>query len=99
MNAAVPAFLNLLRARPELLAAVKVQSKDEVLIVAAGLGFVFTGDEYDAWVWDAEARVARWRGERFDAQFTLWQTLWGSYYLDYVITDLLSSLDETGLPS
>ena len=36
-------------------------------------------------------------GEPFDAQFPLWQTMWGQYYLEYLVLDLLPALDATGL--
>ena len=42
-------------------------------------------------------RLAQRRGEPFDAHFPLWQTMWGRYYLEYLVTDLLASLEETGL--
>lgn len=90
-------FLRALAGRPDLLATLKVQDKDAVLAAAADLGFTFTEQEFDTGVWDAEVRVARRRGEAFDEHFPLWQTMWGSYYLEYLVTDLVSSLEETGL--
>jgi hypothetical protein len=97
MSAGVLDFLRLVGDRAELLDALKVQSKDEVLAAATGLGFAFTEDEFDAYVWDAEVRLAQRRGEPFDAHFPLWQTMWGRYYLEYLVTDLVSSLEETGI--
>jgi hypothetical protein len=88
-------FLRSVRDRPDLLDALKSRSKDDVLAAAADLGFTFTEDEFDTYVWDAEVRLAQRRGEPFDAQFPLWQTMWGSFYLEYLVTDLLASLDET----
>jgi hypothetical protein len=96
MNARVPDFLRLLRERPDLLDTLKVQGKDDVLAAAADLGYAFTEAEFDAYVWDAEVRLAQRRGEPFDAHFGLWQTMWGRYYLEYLVTDLVSSLEETG---
>ena len=96
MSAAVVGFLRLLAARDDLVRILKVQPKDAVLAAAADLGFAFTEDEFDAYVWDAEVRLAQWRGEPFDAHFPLWQTMWGRHYLEYLVTDLVSSLEETG---
>ncbi len=87
-------FLKAVRDRPDLLDELKVKGKDDVLAAAADLGFTFTENEFDTYVWDAEVRLARKRGEPFDAHFPLWQTMWGSFYLEYLVTDLLASLDE-----
>jgi hypothetical protein len=97
MSTNVILFLRQVRDRAELLDALKAQSKDDVVAAAAGLGLAFTEAEFDAYVWDAEVRLAQRRGEAFDWRFPLWQTMWGSYYLEYLVTDLLSSLEETGL--
>jgi hypothetical protein len=97
MSGGVIDFLRLVGGRPDLLADLKVKDKDTVLAAAADLGFTFTEHEFDTYVWDAEVRLAQRRGEDFDAHFPLWQTMWGSYYLEYLVTDLVSSLQETGL--
>jgi hypothetical protein len=96
MSTVVFDFLRLVGDRAELLDALKVQSKADVLAAAADLGHGFTEAEFDAYVWDAEVRLAQRRGEPFDARFPLWQTMWGRYYLEYLVTDLVSSLEETG---
>jgi hypothetical protein len=90
-------FLRLVAGRPEVLDSLKVRSKDDVLAAAADFGFAFTEAEFDAYVWDVELRLAAERGEQFDAHFPLWQTMWGRYYLEYLVTDLVPSLEETGL--
>jgi hypothetical protein len=97
MSAGVVDFLRLVGDRADLLDTLKVRSKDDVLAAAAGLGFTFTENDFDTFVWDAEVRLAQRRGEPFDAHFPLWQTMWGSYYLEYLVTDLVESLAETGL--
>jgi hypothetical protein len=99
MTTAVLDFLRLLSSRPDLVDTLKVQGKDDVLTAATGLGFAFTEDEFDAYVWDAEVRLAQRRGEPFDARFPLWQTMWGRYYLEYLVTDLVAGLEETGIAS
>ena len=87
-------FLRLLSARADLLDALKVKSKTEVLAAAASLGHPISEPVFDAVIWDVEARLARRRGEDFDARFPLWQTMWGAYYLEYLVTDLVPSLPE-----
>jgi hypothetical protein len=90
-------FLRLLAARADLLDDLKTRDKPAVLAAAADQGFPFSEADFDALVWDLEARLAATRGEAFDARFPLWQTMWGRYYLEYLVTDLVASLDETGL--
>jgi hypothetical protein len=90
-------FLRLLAARADLLDSLKARGKQQVLAVAGDFGFPFAETDFDAYVWDLEVALAARRGERFDAHFPLWQTMWGTYYLEYLVTDLLSSLEETGL--
>ncbi|MDT5034312.1 MAG: hypothetical protein QOC94_4483 [Actinoplanes sp.] len=97
MSGDVVEFLRLLADRTDLLDSLKTRGKDEVLAAGANLGFTFTENEFDSFVWDAEVRLAKHRDEPFDAQFPLWQTMWGRYYLDYLVTDVISSLEETGL--
>jgi hypothetical protein len=97
MSGGVVEFLRSLADRTDLLDRLKTRGKDDVLAAAAVLGFTFTESEFDSFVWDAEVRLAKHRDEQFDPQFPLWQTMWGRYYLDYLVTDLMSSLEETGL--
>ncbi len=97
MSGDVLEFLRLLAGRGDLLDSLKTRGKDDVIAAAAALGFAFTENDFDRCVWDAEVRLAEWRGEPFDARFPLWQTMWGRYYLEYLVTDLVSSMDETGL--
>jgi hypothetical protein len=95
MSAGAIDFLRLVGRRADLLETLRPQGKDEVLAAATDLGFTFTESEFDADVWSAELRLAQWRGEQFDARFPLWQTMWGRHYLEYLVTDLVTSLDET----
>jgi hypothetical protein len=97
MSGSVVEFLRLLADRTDLLDDLKTRDKDAVLAAAADRGFTFTESEFDSFVWDAEVRLAKHRDEPFDARFPLWQTMWGRYYLDYLVTDVVSSLEETGL--
>ena len=87
-------FLRLVGERPDLLGRLRVAAKDDVLAAAFDLGFTFTEHEFDTAVWDAELRLAQRRGEAFDAHFGLWELMWGRYYLEYLVTDLVQSLEE-----
>jgi hypothetical protein len=92
MSGDVFEFLRLVGNRPDLLASLRTRSKDEVLAAAHDLGFTFTGEDFDHTVWGAESALAQQRGEAFDKHFSLWQTMWGRYYLEYLVTDLVGSL-------
>jgi hypothetical protein len=90
-------FLRTVAVRADVLDSLKVRSKEEVIGAAAGFGFPFTEPEFDSLIWGLEARLAAKRGEKFDQHFSLWETMWGKYYLDYLVTDLIPGLEEAGL--
>jgi hypothetical protein len=91
------AFLRTVAARADLLEVLATKSKDEVIAAAANFGFPFTEAEFDSQIWDLELQLAARRGDAFDAEFGLWQTMWGQYYLEYIVNDLLTSLEEANL--
>jgi hypothetical protein len=37
------------------------------------------------------------RGENFDAHFPLWETMWGKHYFDYLVADMMPSLDDADI--
>ncbi|MGP3913692.1 Nif11 family protein [Nonomuraea sp. 10N515B] len=90
-------FLRGLAERPDQCDLLKDKSKDEVIAAAAAAGLPFTPAEFDALIWALEERLARERGEEFNERFPLWDLLWGRYYLEFLVFDLMPSLDETGL--
>jgi hypothetical protein len=90
-------LLRLLAGRPDLLDELKLVSKSEVIAAAAAQGLPFSEADFDPLIWGLEVQLAERRGEPFDAQFPLWQTMWGQYYLEYLVLDLLPALDATGL--
>ena len=90
------AFLRTVAARADILDGLVTRSKDEVIATAADFGLPFSEAEFDSVIWDLEVQLAAKRGEPFDAQFGLWQTMWGQYYLEYIVTDLLPRLEEAG---
>jgi hypothetical protein len=96
-NGNLIAFLRTLAARADLLEVLATKSNDEVIAAAANFGFPFTEAEFDSQIWDLELQLASRRGDAFDAEFGLWQTMWGQYYLEYIVNDLLTSLEEANL--
>jgi Nif11 domain len=93
----VIAFLRLLGEQPALLDALKVASKDDAIAAAAEHGLPFTEADFDPLIWGLEVDLARHRGEAFDGRFPLWHLMWGQYYLEYLVLDLLPALDAAGL--
>jgi hypothetical protein len=92
-------FLRTIASRRDILEALVTKSKEEVIATAADFGLPFSEAEFDSKIWDLEVKLAARRGDAFDAQFWLWNTMWGQYYLEYIVNDLIMSLDETGLAS
>lgn len=87
-------FLHVVATQDHLLAHLKVKSKDEVIAASEQFGLPFTESEFDSVIWDLEVHLASKRGEKFDPHFSLWQTMWGKYYLEYLVADLMPSLTE-----
>jgi hypothetical protein len=87
-------FLRLVAARADVLDALKVKSKDEVIAAAADFGFPFAEAEWDGLIWDLEVHLAAKRGEAFDNRFPLWQSLWGKYYFEFLATVLIPSFTD-----
>ncbi len=90
----VVTFLSTVAARADVLDSLKVMSKEGVLAAAADFGLGFTEEEFDAVIWALELHLAAKRCEAFDLQFPLWSTMWGKYYFEYLVVDLLPSLGE-----
>lgn len=72
----------------------RVKSKDEVMNHAKNMGYDFAENEFDDVVWELEMFLAEKRGEKFDHTFSLWTTMWGKYYLQYVIDNVIGSLSD-----
>lgn len=87
-------FLRALATRPGVLDRLKVRSKAEVIAAAAELGFAFSDAEFTQLIWDLEDYLASKRGEKFDDQFPLWQTMWGTTYLEFLVIDVIPSFEE-----
>lgn len=87
-------FLRVVAARPDILDSMKTKSKATVIATAGDFGVPFEESEFDSLIWNLELNLATRRGEQFDLQFPLWHTMWGQYYLEYLVVDLMPSLTE-----
>ncbi|MEO0967706.1 MAG: Nif11-like leader peptide family natural product precursor [Cyanobacteria bacterium J06639_18] len=90
----VTKFLRYVADNPYLQQELVVKSKNEVLNNAKNLGFDFTENEFDDVVWGLEELLAQKRGENFDHTFSLWTTMWGKYYLQYMIDNVVNSVSD-----
>lgn len=89
-------FLKVMAQDANLKDQLKVKLKDAVLHDARKI-YDFTEQEFDDVVWDLESLLAQKRGENFDLHFSLWETMWGKYYLEFVIDNVVSSLSDQDL--
>ncbi|QHG20425.1 Nif11-like leader peptide family natural product precursor [Nostoc sp. ATCC 53789] len=87
-------FLQSLVRQPELQNQLKALSKPDVLVYAERAGYKFTEQEFDDTVWGVEIFLADKLGENFDLTFSLWETMWGKYYLEYLAVNVIDSLSQ-----
>ncbi len=90
-------FLKMLSAERELLSNLNTRTKDEVCETASTMGYFFTGDDFDQTIWPLEMELAKKRGEEFGPNFSLWHLMWGRYYLEFVVDDVLPSFADADL--
>lgn len=87
-------FLQNLVRQSELLKILETLSKQDVLAYAQSQGYQFTEQEYDEIAWGMEILVANKLGENFDLTFSGWETMWGKYYLKYLVSNVIDALSE-----
>jgi hypothetical protein len=91
-------FLRVVATRPDVLQDLRTKTKDTVLRAAAeDFRLPFSGQDFDSVVWALEVYLAKKRADDFDARFGLWQTMWGQYYLEYLVADLMASFQEADI--
>lgn len=67
---------------------------EELVVDAKNIGYEFTDIEISDVVWEIEIFLATKRDEDFDPMFSLWRTMWGKNYFQYVIDNVVGSLSE-----
>ena len=77
-------FLVDLAKNPEKLKVLGKSSKAEVLTEARLLGYTFDDTIFDATMWETEIKLAELLGEPFDFSCSMWETMWGKSYLEYL---------------
>jgi hypothetical protein len=86
-------FLDHLGRTPGLLAGLRDQPKSAFLAAASAAGFAFAEADFDTTIWDFEAHITGRLGETFDFTASIWETMWGKSYLDYLVDDVATALD------
>lgn len=87
-------FLQDVADDPALQLDLRTKSKPEVLGYANKAGFDFSEKEFDDAIWGIEMFLANKVGEPFDLSFSLWETMWGKYYLEYLIDNVLGCVTQ-----
>ena len=77
-------FLADLANDSETLRVLGKKSKSDVLSEAHARGYVFDETTFDATMWDTEIKLAELIGEPFDFSCSMWETMWGKSYLEYL---------------
>ncbi|RKH41374.1 hypothetical protein [Corallococcus sicarius] len=85
-------FLKALAQQPEQVLRLRTLSKPEVLASAWRSGYAFSEAEFDEAVWGIEQHLAGLLGEPFDLSFSLWETMWGKYYLEFLVDNSVGAV-------
>jgi hypothetical protein len=93
-KSAVIDFLRKLTTQPELRNKLKMMPKSDVLTHAHQSGYNFTEADFDDTVWNLEISLAEKLGEKFDLNFSLWETMWGNHYLEFVVNNVIDCFSE-----
>lgn len=81
-------FLQSLGQRPRELDRLRSLPKGDVLVFAADHGFALSEADFDETLWQAEIAIAARIGEPFDFGCSMWETMWGKHYLDYLVQNV-----------
>jgi hypothetical protein len=81
-------FLQSLGRRPEDLDRLRSLPKADVLAFATECGFALSEVDFDETLWQAEIAIAARIGEPFDFGCSMWETMWGKHYLDYLVQNV-----------
>jgi hypothetical protein len=87
-------FFHDLGEKPDQVMDLRTRSKADVLVHANRNGYEFTESEFDDAIWGVEIYMAEKLGETFDFSFSLWETMWGKYYLEYLVDDVVGAISD-----
>jgi len=77
-------FLADLAKDPETQRGLGLKSKADELSESRARGYIFDETTFDATLWGTEIKLAELIGEPFDFSCSMWETMWGKSYLEYL---------------
>lgn len=90
-------FLRHLGREPGLVEELRSRDKTDVLARANRMGYGFPEKDFDDTIWGVEGFLAEKIGEPFDPMFSLWGTMWGKYYLEYLVDNVGKMLTDADI--
>jgi len=87
-------FFRDLETQPDTVHNLRTQSKQALLDHAAKADYTFSEREFDEAVWGLEIFLAGKLGEPFDFNYSLWETMWGNYYLEFLVKHSVGAASE-----
>lgn len=87
-------FMQDLAKQSDVLENLRDKPKADVLAHASQNGYDFTEVEYDESLWGIEIFLASKIGEEFNFDFSLWETMWGKYYLEFLVVNTIGSVSD-----
>lgn len=85
IDPAVFKYLDGLGRDREKLSQLRLAQKATVLADARAQGYTFDEEVFDATLWETEISLAERIGEPFDFGCSMWETMWGKTYLEYLV--------------
>lgn len=79
---------------PARVATLRTLPKAETLAFANENGYDFSEADFDDAIWGIEIYMAEKLGETFDFSFSLWETMWGKYYLEYIVDNVVGAVSD-----
>lgn len=90
-------FMQELAAQPDVLATLRDKPKSTVLRYAHANKYDFSEAEFDDCMWGIEIFLANKIGENFDFDFSLWETMWGNYYLEFLVVNSIGAVTNADI--
>mgnify|MGYP001817044035 FL=1 len=90
-------FMRELAEQPDVLATLRDKPKSDVMCYAQSNNYDFKEAEFDDCMWGIEIYLANKIGENFDFNFSLWETMWGKYYLEFLVVNSIGAVTDADI--